>query len=215
MMKKQGIIFDMDGLIIDSERIIRDAVIRGGQEMGLSDIEKISLQVIGTNSIHTRKTYCAAYGDDFNFDHLMDLKHKYIDEAIGDKGFPAKKGIYEMLEYVTSKGYVISVGSSTREWAVKKFLEKIDVLKYFDILVCGDMGLRSKPEPDIFLKCAELMHVEPQDCFVLEDSINGIKAAYAAGMKPVMIPDLLPPTQEIMPMLYSLKNSLTEAIELF
>ena len=94
-------------------------------------------------------------------------------------------------------------------------LRQIDVLRFFDIFVCGDMGLKSKPAPDIFLACADKMGLVPADCFVLEDSINGIKAAHAAGMKPVMIPDMIAPTEEIMPMLYALKPSLVEAAELF
>ncbi|MGN0637927.1 MAG: HAD family hydrolase [Huintestinicola sp.] len=210
----QGIIFDMDGLMIDSERIINRAVVRAGREMGLSGIEEVSLRTIGTSSLRTREIYSSVYGD-FDFDRLMDLKHRYIDEIIGDRGFPPKEGIREMLEYVTEKGYITAVGSSTREWAVKEFLGKIDVLKYFDIFVCGDMGLRSKPFPDIFLACAEKMDVSPGECFVLEDSPNGIRAAYAAGMKPVMIPDMIAPDEDIIPMLYALKGSLTEAMELF
>ena len=77
------------------------------------------------------------------------------------------------------------------------------------------MGLRSKPFPDIFLACAEKMGVSPDDCFVLEDSPNGIRAAYAAGMKPVMVPDMIAPDEDIIPMLYALKGSLTETMDIF
>lgn len=211
----KGVIFDMDGLMIDSERIIHNAIVRGGTEMGLDNIEEVSMRFIGGSNQAARQMFYDAYGENADFDMLMDLKHKYIDLEIGDKGFPAKKGIHEIVDLLLRKGYRISVGSSTREWAVKEFLGKINVLDRFDIFVCGDMGLRSKPFPDIFLACAEKMGAEPSDCFVLEDSINGIKAAYAAGMNPVMIPDLAEPTDEIMPMLYSLKPSLIEAAELF
>lgn len=214
MSGAQGIIFDMDGLMIDSERIINRAVVRAGREMGLQGIEDVSLRTIGTSNARTREIYNSVYGE-FDFDRLMDLKHRYIDEIIGDRGFPPKEGICEILEYVAGKGYITAVGSSTREWAVKEFLGKINVLKYFDIFVCGDMGLRSKPFPDIFLACAEKMGVSPGDCFVLEDSLNGIRAAYAAGMKPVMIPDMIAPDEDIIPMLYALKGSLLEAMELF
>ncbi|MGN1106485.1 MAG: HAD family hydrolase [Huintestinicola sp.] len=214
MCGAQGIIFDMDGLMIDSERIINSAVVRAGREMGLTGIEEVSLRTIGTSNLRTREIYASVYGE-IDFDRLMDLKHRYIDEIIGDNGFPPKEGICEILEYVTKKGYITAVGSSTREWAVKEFLGKIGVLKYFDIFVCGDMGLRSKPFPDIFLACAEKMGVSPCDCFVLEDSPNGIRAAYAAGMKPVMIPDMIPPDEDIISMLYALKGSLMEAMELF
>lgn len=214
MSGAKGIIFDMDGLMIDSERIINSAVVRAGREMGLERIEEVSLRTIGTSNARTREIYNSVYGE-FDFDRLMDLKHRYIDEIIGDRGFPPKEGIREMLEYVTKKEYLTAVGSSTREWAVKEFLGKIGVLGYFHIFVCGDMGLRSKPFPDIFLACADKMGLAPCDCFVLEDSPNGIRAAFAAGMKPVMIPDMIPPDEDIIPMLYSLKSSLTEAMELF
>lgn len=214
-MGAKGIIFDMDGLMIDSERIINRAVVKAGREMGLADIESVSLRTIGTSNVRTREIYTSVYGENFGFDRLMDLKHRYIDEMIGDGGFPPKEGIHDILEYVTKKGYIISVGSSTREWAVKEFLGKIGVSKYFDIFVCGDMGLRSKPCPDIFLACAEKMGIAPEDCFVLEDSPNGIRAAFAAGMKPVMIPDMIAPEEDILPMLYALKGSLKEAMELF
>lgn len=212
--ESKGVIFDMDGLMIDSERIINNAVVKAGHEMGLEDIEHVSLLTIGTSHDKTRQIYFDAYGD-FDFERLMELKHIYIDLIIGDSGFPPKPGIREILEKITQKGYVTAVGSSTREWAVKEFLGKIGVTKYFDIYVCGDMGLKSKPAPDIFLSCAERMGVSPENCFVLEDSVNGIKAAYSAGMKPVMIPDMIAPTDEIKPMLYALKNSLFEAAELF
>ncbi|MCI7766609.1 MAG: HAD family phosphatase [Oscillospiraceae bacterium] len=214
-MGAKGIIFDMDGLMIDSERIINRAVVRAGREMGLADIESVSLRTIGTSNARTREIYSSVYGEDFGFERLMDLKHRYIDEIIGDGGFPPKEGIHEILEYVSGKGYIVAVGSSTREWAVKEFLGKIGVLGYFKIFVCGDMGLRSKPYPDIFLACAEKMGIPPEECFVLEDSPNGIRAAFSAGMKPVMIPDMIAPEEDIMPMLYALKGSLTEAMELF
>ena len=216
-MKKvnaEGIIFDMDGLLIDSERIINSAVVKAGHQMGLADIENVSLLTIGTSNQRTREIYAEHYGQ-MDFDLLMELKHKYIDEIIGNSGFPAKKGVYELLESVTRKGYKIALGSSTREAAVREFLGKLNILRYFDILVCGDMGFKSKPCPDIFLACAEKMGIEPCRCAVLEDSPNGIKAAYAAGMIPIMVPDMIAPTEEIMPMVYSVCASLTEADMLF
>ncbi len=212
--ERKGIIFDMDGLMIDSERIINKAVVRAGHEMGLTGIEQVSLRTIGTSHDKTRQIYSEVYGD-FDFERLMDLKHRYINEMIGDKGFPPKPGIKEILEKVTQKGYITAVGSSTKEWAVREFLGKIGVSGYFRIYVCGDMGLKSKPAPDIFLACAEKMQLAPESCFVLEDSVNGVRAAYAAGMKPVMIPDMIRPSDDIIPMLYSLKSSLLEAAELF
>ena len=211
----KGVIFDMDGLMIDSERIIHDAIVKGGQIMGLPNIHEVSMRFIGSSNDAARRIFYDAYTEAADFDYLMELKHKFIDELIGNDGFPPKPGIYEILEKLKSKGYTLAVGSSTREWAVKEFLGKINVLGYFDHMICGDMGFRSKPNPDIFIACAEKMNIAPEKCCVLEDSAAGVKAAYLAGMRVIMIPDLIEPTEDIIPMLYALKGSLYDAAELF
>lgn len=213
-MKLGGIIFDMDGLLIDSERMINEAVVRGGREMGIKDIERISLLAIGSTNQRTREIYYENCGD-VDFDRLMELKHMYLDEMLGDGFFPLKPGAEHILRQVKDAGYRTAVGSSTREWAVRKFLGGPGLLKYFDVLVCGDMGCKSKPDPDIFLACAEKMRLSPRECAVLEDSPNGIRAAHAAGMLPIMIPDMIEPTEEIISMTYAVKKSLYEAAELF
>lgn len=213
-MNGKGVIFDMDGLMIDSERIIHNALVRGGKEMGLSNVEQVCKSVIGVNQLRTREIFFRAFGD-FDYDKLMELKHKYIYEIIKDNGFPPKDGITDILELLSSKGYSLAVGSSSSENAVRKFLGKIDVTKYFNIYVSGDMQLESKPAPDIFLACAERMGIEPANCYVLEDSPNGIRAAYAAGMMPIMIPDMIEPDDDIRSMLFACKKSLREAMKLF
>ncbi|MCC8042758.1 MAG: HAD family phosphatase [Oscillospiraceae bacterium] len=207
-----GVIFDMDGLMIDSERIIFKALCAAGKEMGLENIEQPLTMSIGINKGDTEKVFRSFYGADFDFERFYKLKYKYLNELVGDKGFPPKKGIIEILDYLTNRNIPIAVCSSTREGAVMDSLEKIGAKDYFRVFVCGDMGLKGKPAPDMFLKCSELMKLSPRDCYVLEDSRNGIKAAYAAGMRPIMIPDMIEPDDEIISMLYALKKDLTEVI---
>ncbi len=202
----------MDGLLIDSERVIFKALKKAGATMGLYDMESTIYKAIGRNKSDTEKLFIETYGDSFDFEQYYSLKYQYISDIIGDKGFPAKKGVIEILEYLKKNAIPFALCSSTRSGAVEDSLKKIGVYDYFDVFVCGDMGLPGKPNPDMFLKSATLLGVSPCDCYVLEDSINGIKAAYSAGMKPIMVPDMIAPNDEIKPMLYALKSDLIEVM---
>lgn len=210
----KGVIFDLDGLMIDSERIICQALKRAGSDMGLDNVEEPILRCIGLNKISTEAIFREFYGADFDFVRFYELKAEYISQITGSRGFPPKKGVLELLDYLSAEKIPHAVCSSSRLGYVRESLEKIGALGYFDTFVCGDMGLKGKPEPDMFLRCAELMELQPPECYVLEDSRNGITAAYRAGMKPIMIPDLIAPDDELRAMLYALKSDLTEVIGL-
>ncbi len=185
------VIFDMDGLMIDSEKMIHKAMIHAGEVLGFEEIAEVSIKTIGTNSSRTREIYFEHYGEDFPFDEAMRLKHEYLDHIIFNEGFPAKDGLYDILDYLKQNNFKLAVASSTRRKMVELALEKVNVLHRFDVVVCGDMVSHSKPNPEIFLKVCEMLGTEPSECYVLEDSLNGIKAGNSAGMKTIMVPDML------------------------
>ena len=108
-----------------------------------------------------------------------------------------KSGIKELLRFLKENGYQIGLASSTRYEVVRQQLEDAGILPYFETLTCGDMVKKSKPEPDIFIKAAEALGVEPANCIVIEDSYNGIRAANRAGMFPIMVPDMIAPDEEM------------------
>lgn len=206
-------IFDMDGLMIDSESVFVRGFVQAGEEMGYCDVEKVCKSTIGVNSQKTREIFLEYYGDDFDYDGLRDLGRKYISAYYAKNGVPIKKGLFLLLEFLKKQGMKLAVATSTsRDKAMKTLFEDTKIGSYFDAVVCGDMVSKSKPNPEIYLKAAECIKAEPSSCYVFEDSVNGIKAAYAAGMKPIMIPDLLEPTDEIRPMLYACFSSLEEAL---
>ena len=118
------------------------------------------------------------------------------------------------MEALKQEGYRLCVATSTRASTAKEELIDAGILPHFEDLVGGDNIKNGKPAPDIFLEAARRISVEPENCIVFEDSINGIKAAYNAGMKPIMVPDMVEPTEEILPMIYRRFNSLDEAIPL-
>ena len=110
---------------------------------------------------------------------------------------PVKPGVKELLTYLKSAGVKIAIASSTKKSGVARELKQAGFLEYFDELVCGDMVEKSKPNPDIFLKAAQCLGEEPENCIVIEDSFNGIRAAHAANMFAIMVPDILPPDEEM------------------
>lgn len=210
----QAVIFDMDGLMIDSERLIHQAMIYAGEKLGVNGIDKVSFSTIGTNAVRTRRIYIENYGGNFQFDEAMRLKHEYLDKIIFGEGFPPKKGLYNLLDFLKSNNFKLGVASSTREEMVMLALSKINVTDYFDTIICGDKVKKSKPDPEIFLETAQQLGVNPCECYVLEDSFNGIKAGYSAGMKTVMVPDMIPPNAEILSMVWRCAESLDDVIEI-
>lgn len=207
-------IFDMDGLMIDSERVFVRGFVQAGEEMGYYNVEEVCKSTIGVTSQRTREIFLEYYGSDFDYDGLRDLGRKYISAYYARNGVPIKKGLFPLLEFLKKQGMKLAVATSTsRDKAMKTLFEDTKIGLCFDAVVCGDMVSKSKPNPEIYLKAAECIKTEPSLCYVFEDSVNGIKAAYAAGMKPIMIPDLLPPTDEIRPMLHACFESLEEALD--
>lgn len=191
------VIFDNDGLLIDSERIINRALLWAGETMGLDDMENTARAMIGRTQASARRLCAEKYGDDFDYGRLCDLKHEYIDKVLPEGYFPAKHGALEITSRLKENGFRIAVASSSRRGYVEEELKFTGLYDRFEVILCGDNVTKSKPDPQIFLTAAERLGVSPGDCYVLEDSYNGIRAAHAAGMKPIMVPDLLPPDEEM------------------
>ncbi len=204
MNKLQAVVFDMDGVIFDSERKVVECWVETADKYGIKDIERLCRMCLGTNSAETRRIALEFYGEDFPYDEykkeMSDLYHSRYDNG----RLPMKEGVRELLEFLKQNGIKIALASSTRRTVVLHQLEHAGILPYFDKVVCGDMVEKSKPAPDIFLKACEELAASPSDAIAIEDSYNGIRSAHSAGMRPIMVPDLAPPTEEM--------EQLTEAI---
>lgn len=197
MGRKNTVIFDMDGVIFDSEKIVLSSWKKVAAEYGLENIESVMTQCIGLNYDAANEVFTKAYDGKFDFDFLKPKTSAYYYEYVEKYGLPLKIGVRELLIFLKEAGYKTAVASSTRIAVVEKEIEDADLTEYFEKLVGGDMIKRSKPAPDIFLETARVLEVEPEDCYVIEDSYNGIRGARAAGMTPFMVPDLLPATEEM------------------
>lgn len=196
-MDVQAIVFDMDGLIFDSERLVLDCWVEIGRRHGLEGIEPVFKACIGTNKTRTKEIVFENFGDDFPYDEFSKESSALFKEWIKKDGLPVKPGVKETLEELKRRGIPLGLASSTRVAVVTEELQDAGLLDYFQVVMGGDQLKRSKPEPDIYLMTCEKLGVNPTKCYALEDSYNGIISAYRAGMMPIMIPDMLPPTDEM------------------
>jgi thiamine pyrophosphokinase len=210
--KMEAVVFDMDGVIFDSENLVIQCWQVVAEKYHIPDIEKACHECLGINAALTRELMKKRYGEDFPYDaYKKEMSALFHEQAAGGR-LPQKPGIQTLLQYLKEQGVKIAVASSTRREVVERELAEGGLLQYFDSVICGDMVSKSKPEPDIFLKACESLTVSPSKAFAIEDSYNGIRAAYRAGMKAIMVPDLAEPTEEmqkltleILPSLYEVK----------
>ncbi|HEX7715422.1 MAG TPA: HAD family phosphatase [Bacillota bacterium] len=196
-MKLALIIFDMDGLIFDTERLAITAWRLAGADMGFDIPAQVIIETIGTNIQGTEAIFKSRLGPNLPFEQLKALRFDYTWRLMDENGIPVKKGVYELLTLLESKSIPKAVATSTERSKTEELLRRADLIHRFDLLVCGDEVARSKPEPDIFLAAAERLHCVPRECMVLEDSERGIIAASRAGMLPVLVPDIKPPAAEV------------------
>jgi len=211
----KAVIFDMDGVIFDSEKVIVDLWDELAKEYKLDGMDELMIKCIGINDKATCRLFKETYGEDFDYEFFKRIISKRYHEKCDGGKLPMKPGVKELLDFLRENNVKVALASSTREKTVVAQLRDADILGYFSQIVCGDMVSRSKPEPDIFIKAAELLGVIPEETFIIEDSYNGIRAAFAAKAKPIMVPDLIEPDEEISRLYYKMFRNLTEVRDFF
>ncbi|MCR5147435.1 MAG: HAD family phosphatase [Eubacterium sp.] len=209
-MKTAAVIFDMDGVIFDSERMYIECYKEIAEKYHVDNVEEVCYKCVGVTSEKTVRILKDYYGEDFPVEEYYTEAGKVFKEKYEKNGLPMKPGVRELLSFLKENGIKTALASSTKTEVVKTELGDAGILDFFDEIVGGDMVQRSKPDPDIFLKAAEALGLSPEEVMVIEDSFNGIRAAYAAGMKAVMVPDLLQPDEEIRSKAYRVEKSLLD-----
>ncbi len=192
----KAVVFDMDGVIFDTEWLVLEGWADTGKRHGIEGTDEVCRKCLGTTYEVSRQIFLDHYGADFPYETYKEEMRAYFYHAI-EKEVPLKPGIREILEYLKKNGLRIGLASSTRREAVLSELDQDGLTGYFDVVIGGDLLKRSKPEPDIYLMACRELGVEPGQAYAIEDSYNGIRSAHAAGMHPIMVPDLMPPTDEM------------------
>ena len=197
MTDGSAVVFDMDGVIFDSERLVLECWEKIGEKYHLEGMRDAFLPCIGTNDIKTQEIVLEHYGADFPYDEFRRESSRLYHSIVDEGGLPVKTGVRELLSYLKKNSIPIALASSTRLEVVTQELKQAGLYEYFGVVMGGDQLKRSKPEPDIYLMTCEKLGVRPICTYAIEDSYNGIRSAYSAGMKPIMVPDMLPPTEEM------------------
>ncbi|MCI6859086.1 MAG: HAD family phosphatase [Eubacterium sp.] len=192
---KKGVIFDMDGLLFDTERLYRESWKNTAIAFGRVPDPMFPQAVCGTSGEMMleliRQYYPGVDAIEFKAACVDPIEH-YLKTST-----PEKPGIHEMISYLKENGVKIAIASSSNKNTIIQNLKNTKLINYFDIVVSGEDVHFGKPNPEIFLLAAEKMGLDPKECYVFEDGFNGIRAGAAAGCATVMIPDLNPPTKEI------------------
>lgn len=186
-----GVIFDMDGVMIDSERQSNEGWLWAAKQLGVEMPMWLIDSFKGAPSTLSCQFFDDYYKGKIDYWETRKLRTQRVYEIRETEGIPIKKGLFTLLDYIREKGIRCAVATSTRRESAEKTLHTIGAWEYLDTVVYGDSVAHGKPEPDIFLMAAQEIGVQPSECIVIEDSINGIKAGYAAGMKVVHVPDTI------------------------
>lgn len=191
-------VFDMDGIIFDSERITFEFWKIVGQKYNLSHMEEVYPKCLGVNYEGTRKIFQEAYGEEIiAYDDFKKETSALYREATSGGRLPKKPGIEDLLRFLKENELKIGVASSTHEDVVKQQLIDGGLIQYFDAIIGGNKVTKSKPDPEIYLKACDMLGVDPSDTFAVEDSFNGVRSGCNAGLDVIMVPDMVEPTDEI------------------
>ena len=210
---RSGIIFDMDGVLIDSERQSNEGWLWAAGQLGVD----MPMWLIDSFKGAPAELCCKFFDDYYkgviDYWEAKELRTQHVYKIRETEGIPVKKGVKDIFEYIRNNGLKCAVATSTRRESAEKTLHEIGVWDYLDAVVYGDEVERGKPEPDIFLRAAKAIGVNPSEAVVVEDSINGIKAGYAAGMRVVHIPDTIAIDDDIRKLTYMVCDDLNGLID--
>ena len=206
----KAVIFDVDGTLLDTERIYMQAWKDAAAELGYVMPDEVLQKTRAVNTKDAARIFEEEIGNGFSYEKTRPIRVRIAEEIIERESPILKPGVLELLEYLQQKGIRLSVASSTNTKTTKEHLQINGLADRFEVIVGGDMIQKGKPNPDIFLKAAELLGEAPENCIVVEDSPAGIRAGTSAGMKAVLVPDQAAITPEIIALSDVVLESLLE-----
>ena len=192
----KAIIFDMDGLMIDSERVTFECYQERLKDMNLTMDEEFYKTLLGKPIKGIYQRFYDVYGNDFPIDNVIQDVHQLMAERFETEGVPVKKGLVELLHYLKDNNYKTIVATSSNRDRVDKILAQAKITEFFDDSICGDEVTKGKPNPEVFLKSCQKLGVNVDEAIVLEDSEAGIQASYDANIKVICIPDMKYPEKQ-------------------
>ncbi len=210
----QGVIFDMDGLMLDTEKLLAKFWMQAAREAGFPmELEHV-LGIRSLAAIYAKPKLQGIFGKDFDYARIRARRRELTAQHIETYGIETKPGLEALLCYLKAHGYRTCVATATDRERTERYLRQCGVHHFFDAFVCGDMVEKGKPDPEIYLTAARALGLPPDCCMALEDSPNGIRSAHGAGCLAVMIPDLSGPDEELLELMAACVPDLTKVIDL-
>lgn len=206
----KAIIFDMDGLMIDSERVTFECYQERLKDMNLTMDEEFYKTLLGKPIKGIYQRFYDVYGNDFPIQNVIQDVHQLMAERFETEGVPVKKGLVELLHYLKDNNYKTIVATSSNRDRVDKILAQAKITEFFDDSICGDEVTKGKPNPEVFLKSCQKLGVNVDEAIVLEDSEAGIQASYDANIKVICIPDMKYPEKQYEEKTFNILKDLTE-----
>ncbi|MBX2880644.1 MAG: HAD family phosphatase [Granulosicoccus sp.] len=213
-MNIDAAIFDLDGLLIDTERYSKQAFVDTASAFALGNRSELFLSLVGTNEETHTKKLAQELGDRIDSTLFRQQWKDRYHEAIATNPPQLMDGVRHMLEWLTNEKIKCAVATSSTTTAGEKKLLDAGIRDFFQTVTCGDQVSRSKPHPDIFLKAGESIEADMSRSIGFEDSPNGVRAAHAAGLHVIQIPNLVAPTEELLKLDHSVCESMHHALEL-
>ncbi len=211
----KGVISDMDGVILDSEKLYVRFWCEAANFYGFPMNREHALSIRSMARPFAIEKLQGYFGAEFDYDSVREKRIELMDAYVSQHGIEAKKGAQKLLGFLKENGYKVALATATPAQRAEEYLRRVDLLKYFDYVASARMVKNGKPKPDIYLFAAEKLGLKPEECLALEDSVNGVRSAAAAGCKTVLVPDLDNPEEQLKPLLYGTADGLEDVIKFF
>lgn len=210
----KAVIFDMDGLLLDTEKLLVRFWQEAAREAGFPMTREIALNIRSMHRSFAIPYLKSVLGENFDYLKIRSRRMELMSAHLAKYGLELKKGAKELLTYLNENKIPAAVATATDYERAEKYLKETGIFGYFDKIICATMVKVGKPQPDIYIYAASELGLEPSECAALEDSPNGVKSAAAAGCKTIMVPDLTEPDEELSRIIAAKANSLDEVIDI-
>lgn len=190
-----AVVFDMDGLLLDSERVSQEVLLKAADILGAPLTPEAAIKMVGRNAPSGYTYLTEIFGDEKAVAPFLEKTHELYEAEFESGRIPLKAGVLNLLDTLDELKIPRAIATSTRRHIAIRKLTKVDVVTRFDFIIGGDEVVNGKPAPDIYLKACSFLGAEPAHCIACEDSDFGIQAAFTAGLRPILVPDLLTPTE--------------------
>ena len=205
----KAVIFDMDGILIDTEKWLNVYWQQAAKEAGFEVTREDGLAIRSLAGKYAGPYLRGIFGDSFDYEAIRERRKELMREHIAKYGIEKKPGVDEILSYLAEKNMKRAVATATDPERTKQYLTQIGIYDKFDKIVSATTVENGKPQPDVYLYACEQIGEKPEDCIAVEDSPNGVLSAYRAGLSVVMVPDLTEPDEETEKMLYARIDTLS------